>query len=174
MHLNPIKESLRKQYSGSRINEELELAKDEFNKADHLLYMTLPLVNEIRLLNSIANGLYKASLLAIHAWINNANEQRYNTFKIEKLDDNTMISFFVKNMKDYIKEDIITTLFELRELCTESKKLQGVEFVMRDKFMLHTSTKTFSIDIAKAKHYAESVKLLISKIEHSLKETQNK
>ncbi len=133
--------------------------------ADHMIYVTLPIVNENRLLLKIFEEIYKAIVSAIYSMmyyehslgrirINGFNEIIENFFKIARR--NGLSNEQLKTIKEII---------ELREWHVASAS----EFVRREKVVImsdYLSVK--SIDLKKIKEYLLAAKELLLNVSKRL------
>ena len=120
--------------------------------ADHMTYVTLPLVNEKRLLLKIFDEIYKSIINSINAILN--YEYLYKRIQIYSDNNDNFQTFVSKCAKRYnITHDQIKKIKEIIEINKKHKE-SSMEFVKKDKVViLSDSLKTQTLDIFVIKNY---------------------
>lgn len=143
--------------------ENLDKAATMIRTADHLLYMTYPLIKEKRLLLKILNETYIAILNIVNAILQ--YEYLYKRISLYK-DSKENLSVFKKCAHRYnIDEEQINKVMEIFNL-TEKHKNSPFEFVRNDKVVIMTNAlKTDTITLEKMKSFVLVSKELLRKAE---------
>lgn len=148
--------------------ESLEKAKKALRTADHMTYMTYPLVKEKRLLLKILEDISLAIVNAINAIL----QYEYYFKRIQLYRDATenFNIFKEKCSKRYdINENQINKLVEVLRLNKEHKK-SPFEFVRKDKIVIMSNNlKTDFITIEKMKDFLIEAKDLLRKADILIK-----
>ena len=118
--------------------------------ADHMIYVTLPIVNEKRLLLKIFEEIYKAIVSAIYSIIyyeHSLGRIRVNGF------NETLENFFKIARRNGLTNEQLKTIKEILEL-REWHVASASEFVRREKVVIMSdSLSVRSIDLKKIKEY---------------------
>jgi len=135
-----------------KFQENLQKAIRSLQIADHMTYVTFPLVNEQRLLLKIFDEIYKSIINTINAILN--YEYVYKRIKIYTDNKENMRTFIDKCAKNYnLNNEQIKKILEILELNEEHKK-SAMEFVKKDKVViLSNGLKTQTLNIQKIKEY---------------------
>ena len=143
----------------------LKESNTSFSTADHLTYVTYPLIKETKLSITIIENLYLSVNKAMDAII--YYDRLYKRINPVAENFNSRFDVFkTKCARRYnIDEKYIKLIKELRNIVV-SHKDSPMEFVRRDKFVIcsesYTSIKT--IDINKLKEYIILTRLFLEKI----------
>jgi hypothetical protein len=132
--------------------ENLDKAAKNLQTADHMLYMTYPLVKEKRLLLKILNEIYLVTLNIINAILQYEYiYKRINLYKESKINLQT---FRNKCAARYsITGEQVEKVLEIFNLAEKHKK-SPFEFVRNNKVVIMTNAlKTDTITIEKMKEY---------------------
>jgi hypothetical protein len=149
-----------------KYQENLEDALKNLQIADHLAYITLPLVNDNRLLLKIFDSIYKSIISCVNAILN--YEYLYKRIKIYRGTEENLQTFIHKCAKNYNLTNKQIKEIQQIILLNKQHKQSAMEFVKKDKVViLSDSLGTQIIDIQKIKEY-----LLLSK--ELLRNTRNK
>jgi hypothetical protein len=148
--------------------ENLNKARALLGTADHLLYMTYPLVKEKRILLKILNEIYLVNLNIINAIL-----QYEYVYKRINLYSTTQENFAVFRSKCSIRYGItpeqiqgINRIFEL----AEKHKASPFEFVRNDKVVIMTNAlQTDVITVETMKEFLILSKDLLKKAEEVMK-----
>ncbi|MAG50668.1 hypothetical protein CL621_03480 [archaeon] len=144
--------------------ELLSEANKAFKTADHLTYVTYPLVQETKLLIAIVENLYSALIKSIEAILE--YDQLYKRISLLPQDPQLRFEIFkTKSAKRYNIDDIDLDLIEdLREIISYHKK-SPLEFVRKDKYVLYLNNlRIKTIDFKKIKEDLEKVNTFLKKV----------
>lgn len=135
--------------------------------ADHMTYVTLPIVNENRLLLKILEEIYRSITNSIKTILN--YEYLYRQIKIYK-ESKKNLEIFVRIAKRYnISNEEIKRIKEVLELYKKHKE-SPIEFVKRDRFIIMSNNlQTKILDINLIKEYLLLAKETIIKINQKIK-----
>ena len=137
----------------------LKEALQNIKIADHLLYVTFPLINERRLLLKVFEEVYKAVVHAMYAIISYESLLgRVNMH--EQLSENMKNFFKLARHYDIAHEQ----LTKIKEICDvhEQRRLSMMEFVKQEKIVIMSkSLKTNVLDSIKIKEYLLTAKQLV-------------
>jgi hypothetical protein len=144
--------------------EKLDKAASGLKTADHMLYMTYPLVKEKRLLLKILNEVYSVIINIINSILQ--YEYLYKRIRLYKDSKSNLEVFKQKCASRYkITPQQITRIFEIFKL-TEKHKKSPFEFVRNNKIVIMSNTlKTDTITADKLKEYILVTKDLLRKAE---------
>ena len=139
-------------------------ANKAFNTADHLVYVTYPLVNDVKLLLTVIDNLYLALNYGMEALLQYDKMYKRITNLPIKYDDRLVI-FKTKVANRYnIEREHIVLLMEINELRFMHQK-SAMEFKRQNKYVISTENyKMKIIDIYKIKDYMEKAKGFIDKV----------
>jgi hypothetical protein len=142
----------------------LKEANTSFRTADHMLYVTYPLIKENRLIISMTENLNNALIKAMEALL--YYDRAYK--RVEVFPDDFYSKFDVFKRECAIRYGIdrnyIALIQDLRDLINERKKSK-MEFIRNDKYVIcsdNYSVKTITID--KLKEYLNISKIFIRKV----------
>jgi len=147
--------------------EYLDKAGKIIQTVDHLVYMTLPIVNDKRLLLKII----KETKTAVASCINSILQYEY-LYKRIKLHNNQKTNFktFVEKCAPRYKitQDEIKSLIELFEI-VESHNQSPFEFVRGDKIVILSQNSPHkTINVEKAKEFILTAKKILRKAEDGI------
>ncbi len=150
-----------------KYQENLKEAVRNLQIADHMAYVTFPLVNEQRLLLKIFDEIYKSMRNCINAMLN--YEYLYKRVHLYA-DNGENIRTFVKCAKGYnLSNEQIKKILEIIEL-NKKHKQSAMEFVKRDRIIiLSDSLGTQTIDIRRVKEYLILAKELLMNVNNGVK-----
>jgi len=153
-----------------KFQEDLNKAIKNLQIADHMTYVTYPLVNDRRLLLKIFDEIYKAMIGCINAILN--YEYLYKRIRLYKENNENMRTFTDKCAKNYgLTNKQIKKIKEIIELNKQHKQ-SAMEFVKKDKIIiLSDSLGTQTINLQKIKEYLLLAKELLMKTNLRLKQT---
>jgi len=139
-------------------------AKNFFNTADHLAYVTYPALRETKLLLSIAENLYLSMVKAMESVLQYDRMYR----RIRPLPDNFDSRFEVfKNKcapRYSIDRDFVVLLDDLRGVLTQHKE-SPVEFTRRDRLVIcDANYQMQTLSIEKMRSYLTRARPLLIKI----------
>jgi len=145
-----------------KFQENLEEAVRHLRIADHMTYITLPLVNEKRLLLKIFDEIYKSIINSINAILN--YEYLYKRIRLYKKTEDNLQVFIEKCAKTYNLSNI--QIKKIKEILNINKrhKQSAMEFVKKDKIViLSDNLNTQIINIQIIKEYLLLAKELVMK-----------
>jgi hypothetical protein len=151
-----------------KFQENLEDAIKNLQIADHLAYITLPLVKDNRLLLKIFDSIYKSIISCINAILN--YEYLYKRIKIYKSTEENLQTFVHKCAKNYNLTN--KQIKEIKEIIILNKqhKQSAMEFVKKDKVVIMSdSLGTQVINIQKIKEYLLLSKELLMNAKNKIK-----
>ena len=145
-----------------KFQENLKEAIRALQIADHMTYVTFPLVKEQRLILKIFDEIYKSIIGCINAILN--YEYLYKRITLYKDNNNNMQTFVEKCAKNYtLNNEQIKKIKEILELNRKHKQ-SAMEFVKKDKIViLSDSLNTQILNIQIIKQYLLIAKELLMK-----------
>lgn len=157
-----------------QIQSLLKEANKTLQTADHLAYVTYPIVNELKLLVTITQNIYLSMSLGMEALLR--YDLYYRRISFIPSDFETRLEVFKKVSARYNIERIhLSTLRDIKELLEHQKK-SPVEFTRKDKLIMFSPNyrvqKTMSID--KVKEYINNAKPFIAKVNRILQKTNDR
>lgn len=151
-----------------KYQENLKEAIRHLQIADHMTYVTYPLVNEKRLLLKIFEEIYKTISYIINAV--SCYESEQNKFLKSQTEEGNIENFINKFSKEYfISNDQIKKILEIIENHKRHKE-SAIEFVKRDKLIIMSdSLKIQMLNIEKIKEYLTLSKELLMRVGKRIK-----
>ena len=130
--------------------------------ADHMTYVTFPLINEKRLLLKIFDEIYKSIINCITATLN--YEHLYKRIQIYNEDNENLNTFLLRCAKNYsLSDQQIKKIKEIIEL-NKKHKQSAMEFVKNERVViLSDNLRTQTLDIQQIKQYLLLAKELLMK-----------
>lgn len=152
-----------------KFEENLNDAIKNLQIADHMTYVTLPLVKDNRLLLKIFDNIYKSVIGCINAILN--YEYLYKRIKLYKSVEDNMQTFTNKCAKNYnLTNEQVRKIQKLIKLNKQHKQ-SAMEFVKQDKIViLSDSLGTQTINIQKIKEFLLLAKELLMHTKNKIKE----
>jgi len=152
-----------------KFQENIQQAIKTLQIADHMTYVTYPLVNEKRLLLKIFDEIYKSIISCINAILN--FEYLYKRIRLYKENNDNMRTFMEKCAKNYgLTNEQIKKIKEIIELNKQHKQ-SAMEFVKKDKIViLSDNLGTQILDLQKIKEYLLLAKELLMKTNNKAKQ----
>jgi len=152
-----------------KFQENLQQAIKNLQIADHMTYVTYPLVNEKRLLLKIFDEIYKSMINCINAILN--YEYLYKRIRLYKENNDNLQTFIDKCAKNYgLTNEQIKKIKEIIELNKQHKQ-SAMEFVKKEKVViLSDNLGTQIIDLQKIKEYLLLAKELLMKTNNKTKQ----
>lgn len=143
-------------------------ANREFRKADHLAYVTYPMVRETKLLYVIAEVLYNSLAKGIEAML--AYERLYKRIPLVPGSIEAELELFKNVAARYgFNRNIVLMLLDLKALMN-AKREWPVEFVRNDKFVICDEDYSMKVlDIQKVKNYIMDGKEFMARMNHVLR-----
>ena len=145
-----------------KFQENLKEAVRNLQIADHMTYVTFPLVHEQRLLLKIFDEISKSIINCINAILN--YEYLYKRIRLYKDNKDNMQTFMEKCAKEYnLNNEQIKKIKEILEI-NKKHKQSAMEFVKKDKIViLADNLKTEILDLQKIKEHLILAKELLMK-----------
>ena len=152
-----------------KFQENLNDAVKNLQIADHMTYVTFPLVRDNRLLLKIFDNIYKSIIGSINAILN--YEYLYKRIKIYTDINENFQTFSNKCVKNYsLTNEQIRRIQQIISLNKQHKQ-SAMEFVKQDKVViLSDNLGTEIIDIQKIKEFLLLAKELLMKTNNKIKE----
>ncbi len=143
-------------------------ANREFRKADHLAYVTYPMVRETKLLYVIAEVLYNSLSKGVEAML--AYERLYKRIPLVPGSIEAELELFKDVAARYgFGRNIVLMLLDLKAMMNAKKK-GPVEFVRQDKFVICDEDYGMNVlDIQKVKGYVMDGREFIARMNHVLR-----
>ena len=154
-----------------KYQENLKEAARNLQIADHMTYVTFPLVNEQRLLLKIFDEICKSIINCINAMLN--YEYLYKRVHLYA-DNGENIRTFAKCAKSYsLSNEQIKKILQILEL-NKKHKQSAMEFVKRDRIIiLSESLGTQILDIRRIKEYLILAKEFLMNVNNKIKAKPN-
>ena len=149
-------------------------ANKTLQTADHLAYVTYPIVNELKLLVTITENIYVSMSLGMEALMR--YDLYYKRISHIPTDFNLRLEVFKKVSSRYNIERIyVSTIKDIKDLLEHQKK-SPVEFTRKDKLIMLSSNYKIQkiISIEKVKEYLNQAKPFISKVNRVLLNTNDR
>jgi hypothetical protein len=147
--------------------ESLQKALKEIRLADHMLYITYPMIKDKRLLIQALDHIYQAFICMINAVL----QYDFINKRIKLSDDSkeNFDLFLERCARRYnLNEEEIQNILELFKLI-ESHKKSPLEFSRREKVVIMSdSLKTAVIDAEKLKKYLNFSKSMLNKVKFGM------
>lgn len=139
--------------------DSLNSAEQRIRTADHIIYITYPLIKEKRLIKKIIEELYESANSIINTIL--SYEKFYK--RIES-NENPLTTFKEKCAPNFnISPSELQTIFELFSLM-EKYKESSMEFIRKDRLVImNNNLKTESISIDNLKRYLSVIKIILQK-----------
>lgn len=143
-----------------KFQENLKQSIRSLQIADHITYVTFPLVNEQRLILKIFDEIHKSIVNCINAILN--YEYLYKRIQLYTNNGENIRTFTNKCAKTYnLSNEQVKKILEILEL-NKKHKQSAMEFVKKNKVViLSDNLRTQSLDIHKIKEYLLLAKELL-------------
>ena len=150
----------------------MEAASKKLMIADHLIYVTFPLIKEKRLLIKILNELYFSLLNSINALLQYEHAyKRIALYKDPKLNFKT---FLQQSPKFGISNNELQIIIEIFSLI-EKHKQSSMEFIKNEKFVILSNNLNIdTVTLEKLKEYLAATKNIFKKTEYIIKTAKSK
>ncbi|MBS3171546.1 hypothetical protein J4449_02965 [Candidatus Woesearchaeota archaeon] len=149
---------------------QIEEAKKALKTADHLAYITYPLVADNKLMLLIAENLYNSIIKTICALLN--YDRYYKRIPVVPEDsDEKIILFKTEICKRYnIDTDIILMIKDIKAIA-ESRKNSNMELFRKKELVIITEdfSRAKTLSLKKVKDYINTAKILVNKADSILK-----
>jgi hypothetical protein len=152
-----------------KFQENIQQAIKSLQIADHMTYVTFPLVKEQRLILKIFDEIYKSIIGCINAILN--YEYLYKRIQLYENNNDNLHTFINKCAKNYtLNNEQIKKIKEILEL-NKKHKQSAMEFVKKDRVViLSDNLKTQVLNIQIIKQYLLLAKELLMKVNTRVKE----
>ena len=152
-----------------KFQENLQDAVKNLQIADHMTYVTLPLVNDKRLFLKIFDNIYKSIIGCINTILN--YEHLYKRIKLYKSIEDNLQTFAQKCAPRYdLTREQVRKIQQLIILNKQHKQ-SAMEFVKQDRVVIMSdSLGTQILDIQKIKEYLLLAKELLMQTKNKIKE----
>ncbi len=137
--------------------------------ADHMVYVTYPLINDPKLIIVIIEHLYHALLNALNALIKYEYHQKRLYYMPQTLTET------VRLLRDQLMDDYrfslhIPAIFDELHRLIEFRKKSPIEFVRKANFVIcDTNYSTHMINFQKIKKYDQEIKSFIYHVQEIIK-----
>lgn len=147
-------------------------ANREFKKADHLAYVTYPMVRETKLLYVIAEVLYNSLSKGVEAML--AYERLYKRIPLVPGSKETELELFKDVAARYgFSRNAVLMMMDLKALMN-AKKEAPVEFVRQDKFVICDEEYGMNVlDLQKIKGYIMDGKEFMARMNHVMRSVKS-
>ncbi|MEK6907619.1 MAG: hypothetical protein AABW45_03770 [Nanoarchaeota archaeon] len=151
----------------------LNQANKLFKTADHLAYVTYPLLKDNKLIITIAENLTEAMVKAMEAML--YYERNYKRIQHFPSDFKSKIEIFKLTCNHYnIPRNYLVLIQTLHDII-EKRKASKMEFIRQDKYVIfNNNLDIITLNYDKIKEYLNSVKPFFNKINYILKNVQPK
>ena len=149
-------------------SEAFNKARKSIEFADHMAYITMPVVRENKLIIKMLTELEKALTSIISAILQ--YEYSYKRISLYKSQDLNLRTFIEKSSKRY--NISASELANIKEIFFLAKKHENseFEFTKSENFVIMSKQNTFSVSLEKIKIYLETAKSLLKKAESIINE----
>ena len=152
-----------------KFQEHLHAATKAFQTADHLTYVTYPLLKEVKLIVPIAENLYSAVVNLMDAVLEYDKLYKRIDLLVDNFDARLEIFKSECSRRYNIPRDYIELIAELRNIIQHHKK-SPMEFIRGDKFVIASSNYSLkTVNLDNMKKYLAKVKQLTVKVNEVLK-----
>ena len=134
-----------------------------FKTADHLAYVTYPIVTDKKLLMVVIENLHRALQRGVEAIL--TYEYVYKRINYLPKDFEQQLLVFSEAAYRYnVKKDIISIAKEINEIIKHREK-SPIEFIRKDKFVIASEDFTIkTITIEKVKNYIQQIRYLFDRL----------
>lgn len=147
----------------------VEKANKSLNTADHLTYITYPLLKDVKLIVTITENLYKSYVYAMDAFL--TYERLYKRIPIFPEDFNSRFDIFkTKIVKRYnIDREHVLLMSDLKKIIDHRRK-SPIEFIRKDKLVICSDNyKMRTINYDKIKDYLNKSKPFFTRLNRVLR-----
>ena len=142
--------------------ENLQKARKKIEFADHMVYITFPLIKENKLIIKILAEINNALKILITSILQ--YEYEYKRIRLYKNPDINFQTFARISEKYSISQKEITEIKEILFLIKKHEN-SSFEFSKAEKFIIMANSQAISISLEKIKNYLNTVKNLLKKAE---------
>ncbi len=147
--------------SVDNVSELFNKAERSLKTADHMVYITYPLIKENRLIKKILEDLYESASATVQAIL--SYESAYKRITLQ--DSKTNWAIFKEQCAPRFNIEMpeLQVLFELFSLA-EKYKSSSMDFIRKDKLVIMSdSLRTESVGLEQLKKYLNLIKVLLLK-----------
>ena len=145
--------------------EQIEEAKKALKIADHLTYITFPLIGDEKIINMITDNLQISLIKAIEALLNYEKYYKRIVSVPENFEDKFYIFKDEVSKRYNINNETILSVKDINEIANNRKK-SHTNFLKKDNFVLFTNEyKVKTLNLKKIKDYINIAKVLINKVD---------
>ena len=148
----------------------IESANLNFKNADHMIYVTYPIVNDPKLVMTIVEKLYSSVMDTITALLTFDYLYKRISYVPEREEDKIRLFKEFTIGRYSLNRELLILIGELKDLL-DFRKRAPVEFTRKENFVVCSarySTKT--INIRKIKSYVQDIKTFLEKANRILKD----
>ncbi|AJF62948.1 MAG: hypothetical protein QT11_C0001G0813 [archaeon GW2011_AR20] len=150
----------------------LNRANQLFKTADHLAYVTYPLLKDNKLIITILENLSEASIKAMEAML--YYEKNYKRIQHFPSDFRSKIEIFRLTCSHYnIPRNYVVLIQDVHDI-VEKRKLSKMEFIKNDKYVIWSNGALVSLNYEKIKEYLYNLKPFFNKVNFILKNVNPK
>ena len=150
-------------------DKDLEEAKEHFKTADHLIYMTYPLLKDIKIIISTTENLYQSMVCGMNAILE--YDRLYKRISMLPDDFESRFNIFKSNSapRYNIEREHILLIKDLRDII-EHRKKSPMEFIRKDKFVIADGLyRMKTLTYEKVKDFVNKAKPFVIKVNKILK-----
>ena len=150
--------------------QQLEEAKKAIRTADHLAYITYPLIMDNKLMLLIAENLYTAIIKTIDSFLNYDKYYKRIPVAPENPDEKIMI-FKTEICKRYnISPEVMLMIKDIKTI-SDTRKDSDMEFFRKKELVIITEefSRVKTLNLKKVKDYINTTKLLVNKADAIIK-----
>ncbi|MBR9706663.1 hypothetical protein GOV14_06530 [Candidatus Pacearchaeota archaeon] len=146
-----------------KFQDDIDEAIRHLQIADHMTYVTFPIVNENRLLLKIFEETHKSIIYCINAILN--YEFLYKRIKLYKTREDNLNTFLTKCAKNYqLSNEQIKKIKKIIQI-SKSRKESAMEFVRQEKIVIMSNNlQTQTLNLIQIKEYLLLAKEILMKI----------
>lgn len=148
------------------VNDVLDDAKRELKLADHITYVTFPLVKDKKLFSNAVQHLYQSLVYMIQAFL--TYERLYKRIRSVPKDTSLQIRFFLDSYQDLFKINDPQWIRDFMRVCRNLESSVKIER-RNDVFILTSKLERIQIGLPQLKKYLSLTKDLINKIDGEIK-----
>ena len=148
-------------------------ANKAFETADHLAFVTYPLINDTKLIILILENLNNALTRTMDAFL--YYDKLYKKIQFIPNDFTSKFELFKTRSAKYynLSYQNIEIILEIKEFIDERKKSQ-MEFSRKNSFVLYSNLQLKTISLDKVKNYISKAKQIIFSLNSLSKQFQNR
>ena len=144
-------------------SEQIEEAKKALKVADHLTYVTFPLIGDEKIMNMITDNLQISLIKSVDALLNYEKYYKRIIAVPENFEDKFGVLKTEVSKRYNITNETLLVIRDINEVVNNRKKT-GAEFLKKDNVLMFNEYKTKTLNLKKIKDYINITKLLINKI----------